>query len=243
MSEGTRTAEGDAPLHVHWLRHERVASHRGDIPLTDEGLKHIKTVGERFKAVFNDNEVVILMHTQTRRSRDTALALYESLKSGSEDNRQVELLAPVEEYAIRNPDIYVAGRRVEMVSSAEALVEQLPSTGLSPEQVEQIPFWRRFLVDSDRVGYWVNHPDPPGENADAVARRLFTFAASLLELPRERPQRYIGVTHSPTMRAFLRHYLLGYDPGEPEYGESIDLELKDSTVIIKYRSSYKNIVL
>lgn len=45
------------------------------------------------------------------------------------------------------------------------------------------------------------------------------------------------------MRAFLRRYLLGYDPGEPAYGESIDLYLTDSTVTIRYRDGYKKLKL
>lgn len=243
MPEVAGTAEEKVPLRVHLLRHEKVASHQGDVPLTDEGLEHIKAVVERLNATFSAGEVVTLLYAPTRRTRDTAMVLFDSLANGIGNTRRVriELLTPIEQYAIRNPDIYVAGRRVELVSSAAALVEQLPSTGLSSEQVEQIPFWHRFLVDADRIGYWVNHPNPPGENAEAVARRLFTFAASLLDLPRERPQRYICVTHSPTMRAFLRHYLLEYDPGEPDYGESVDLELAYSRVTVKYRSSYKDI--
>lgn len=33
--------------------------------------------------------------------------------------------------------------------------------------------------------------------ADAVARRVLTFATSLLDLPQVQPRRYICVTHSP----------------------------------------------
>jgi broad specificity phosphatase PhoE len=61
------------------------------------------------------------------------------------------------------------------------------------------------------------------ENTCAVARRVLTFATSLLDLPQVQPRRYICVTHSPVMRAFIRRYLLGQDPGEPGYGESIDM--------------------
>jgi broad specificity phosphatase PhoE len=230
-----------APIKVHWLRHGKVASHQGDIPLTDEGLAQIKAVGQSFSRELTSGEVVTILHAPTRRTRDTAETLYNSLAGVYDDSQrpQVSLIAPTEHQALRNPDIYVAGVRVELVSSAEALAEQLASTSLGPEDLEQLPFWRGFWGDSDRIGYWVNHSNPPGEDADTVARRLLTFAVSLLDLPHEQPQRYNCVTHSPTMRAFLRRYLLGYDPGEPEYGESIDLDLTDSTVTIRYRDGYK----
>jgi broad specificity phosphatase PhoE len=234
-----------APIKVHWLRHGKVASHQGDIPLTDEGLAHIKAVGQSFRRELASGEVVTILHAPTRRTRDTAEALYNSLVGVYDDNQrpQANLRAPNEHQAIRNPDIYVAGVRVELVSSAEALAEQLASTGLAPEDLEQLPFWRGFWGDPDRIAYWVNHSNPPGEDADAVARRLLTFSVSLLDLPREQPWRHICVTHSPTMRAFLRCYLLGYDPGEPAYGESIDLDLTDSTVTIRYRDGYKKLEL
>jgi broad specificity phosphatase PhoE len=155
---------------------------------------------------------------------------------------KIALLAPAEHAALRNPDIYVAGTRVELVSTAEALAEQLPSSGLAPEQLSQLPFFQGFWSDPDRIGYWVNHPNPPGEDADTVARRLLAFTVSLLDLPREQPRRYICVTHSPTMRAFLRRYLLGKDPGEPDYLETMDLSFApDDTLSLRFRGHSANI--
>jgi len=56
--------------------------------------------------------------------------------------------------------------------------------------------------------------------------------------------RLICVTHSPTMRAFVRRYLLGYDPGEPVYGESVDLDfIDDRSLAIHYRNTYKEVTL
>jgi len=87
------------------------------------------------------------------------------------------------------------------------------------------------------TGYWVNHPNPPGEDADTVARRLFTFAVSLLDLPCGQSRRYICVTHSPVMRAFLRRYLLGHDPGEPDYLEAVDLHFTpDGKLMLRFRN-------
>ena len=69
---------------------------------------------------------------------------------------------------------------------------------------------------------------------------MLTFAVSLLDLPRQQPRRYICITHSPDMRAFLYHYLLGRDPGEPNYTETIDLDFSSTgSLTISYREIHK----
>ncbi len=245
----------NAPLRVHWVRHAKVASHQGDLPLTDEGRRQVEDAGRQFSRKLLPGEVVSLLHAPTRRTRESALILYSSFVV----SRGVSLPAPwppsvpassqvlsppMEHWAIRNPDIYVAGVRIELVSTAEAVVEQLPPSSLDREHVAQLPFLRGFWADSDRIGYWVSHPNPPGEDADTVARRLLTFAVSLLDLPRAQPRRYICVTHSPTMRAFVRRYLLGHDPGEPGYLESVDIEFEDDgSCTIQYRGQQKKLLL
>lgn len=234
----------DAPLWVHWMRHAQVASHQGDLPLTDEGRREVERSGQQFSRKLVPGEVVSLLHAPTRRTRETALVLHNSMARaiGEVADPKIALLAPAEHAALRNPDIYVAGVRVELVSTANALAEQLSSSGLAPEQLSQLPFFQGFWSDPDRIGYWVNHPNPPGEDADTVARRLLTFTVSLLDLPREQPGRYICVTHSPTMRAFLRRYLLGKDPGEPDYLETIDLSFApDGSLSLRFRGHATNI--
>lgn len=239
-------ARTDAPLRVHWVRHGEVASHRGDIPLTAQGLQQMEEAGRRFGGKLIDGEIVSLLHAPTRRTRESAVVLHSMIAALYDGmvEPELELLDPLEHLAIRNPDLYVAGVRVEMVSSAETLAEQLPPGSPGPQELAEFPFWRGFWADPDRIGYWVKQHNPPGEDADTVARRLLTFAVSLLDLPRTRPRRYICVTHSPTMRAFLRRYLLGYDPGEPAYGESVDLDFIDGeSLTVHYRNDYKRFVL
>ena len=214
-----------APLRVHWIRHGKVASHRGDMPVTEEGLQQVEAAGQQLRSELADGEVIYLLHTTTRRSRETAYRLYRTLTTQEEDEQrvQVTVLEPAEQQAIRNPDIYVAGARTEMVSTPEALLEQLPGSHLTSEDLLRHPFLCGFWIDPDRIGYWVNHPDPPGEDADTVARRLFTFATSLRDLPSEAPRRYLCITHSPLIRAFVRRYISGADPGEPHFVESADM--------------------
>jgi broad specificity phosphatase PhoE len=228
----------DSPLRVHLMRHGKVDSHRGDLPLTDDGLKQAEAVGRRFSGELVSGEIATLLYAPTRRARETAEIIDRTLAKvyGRVDHQAFQLLAPAENWALRNPDLYVAGRRVEMVSSAEAMAEQLLSSGPGPEELMKLPFLRSFWEDLDRIGYWVNHPNPPGEDADTVARRVLTFAGSLLDLPREHPSRYFCITHSPVMRSFLRRYLLGYDPGEPDYVESVDMTFDpERSVTIRYR--------
>src|SRR6266700_4773684 len=235
----------NAPLWIHWVRHAKGASHQGNLPLTDEGRRQVEDAGRQFSRQLLPAEVVSLLHAPTRRTRETALVLYSSMVETLDHGEQpgVYLLAPTEHEAIRNPDIYVAGVRIELVSTAEAVVEQLPPSSLNPQQVAQLPFLRGFWANPDRIGYWVSHPNPPGEDADTVARRLLTFAVSLLDLPRRQPGRYICVTHSPVLRAFLRRYLVGHDPGEPDYLEAVDLHFApDGTLTLRFREHVRSAV-
>jgi broad specificity phosphatase PhoE len=122
-----------------------------------------------------------------------------------------------------------------MVSSAEALAEQLSAPPVDPATVSEHPFFSGFWAAPDRIGYWVEHPDPPGEDPAAVARRQMTFAVSLREAREDRPVRYVLSTHSPVLRAILLAYL-DEDPGEPGYLEPIDLILpEDGPPTLRFR--------
>lgn len=225
-------------LLVKLVRHGSVASHHGDIPVTAEGLEEAEEAGRRLSADLAPGTVVTFFHAQTRRTRETAAAMRWGMAAAlaASDTPAIELRPPAENWALRNPDLYVAGQRVEMVSSAEAMAAQLPGLLPSAAELAALPFLRGFWGTPDRIGYWVAHPDPPGEDADAVARRLLHFAASLRDLPAGRPRLYVCVTHSPLLRAFLRRYVLDEDRGEPAWVESIDLEFAmDDTVRLSYR--------
>jgi broad specificity phosphatase PhoE len=231
------------PILVHLVRHGRVASHRGDVPLTDEGLAEIERAGKRLARQLEPGERVHVLYSPTLRSRDTAGVLYATLLRAVAADEGVELSPPAEEWAIRNPDVFVAGRRVEMVSTAEALAAQIPETGLTAEQIDALPFYREFFRHPDRIGYWVADPNPPGETSEAVARRVMSYAISLSDLPRDRLWRFICVTHSPIMRAVLCCYLLPEDPGEPEWVESIDLRIEsDGKAEIHFRDACATIL-
>jgi broad specificity phosphatase PhoE len=211
-------------VRVHWLRHGSIASHRGDEPLTDEGVAQAHERGRALAEDLLPNEVVHFMHAPTLRTRQTAEEARTSMALTLDDASNVDLLEVGEQWAIRNPDIFVAGQRVELVSSAEALAEQLSAPPVAPGLLSEHPFFREFWASPDRIGYWVGHPDPPGEGAVAVARRQMAFAMSLPDVPEDRPVRYVLSTHSPVLRAISLCYL-GEDPGEPGYLEPVDLIL------------------
>ena len=212
-------------VRVHWVRHGKIASHRGDVPLTDEGVAQARERGRLLAEDLSPGEIVHFMHAPTLRTRQTVEEIRASMAEtlGSEG----DLLEVSEQRAIRNPDLYVAGQRIELVSSADALAEQLSEPPVDPETLSEHPFFREFWSSPDRIGYWVEHPDPPGEDTVAVARRQMTFAVSLLERPENRPARYVLSTHSPVLRAILLCYT-GEDPGEPGYLEPIDLILSEN---------------
>src|SRR3954451_22013067 len=91
------------------LRHGEVASHRGDVPVTEAGLEHAersgKAIGQALKGP------VTVLFGGPRRTRETA----ETVIRGIGDDTRID--GPADSFALRNPDMYVAGARVNMVSS------------------------------------------------------------------------------------------------------------------------------
>ncbi|MDQ3363257.1 MAG: histidine phosphatase family protein [Actinomycetota bacterium] len=211
-------------VRIHWLRHGKIASHRGNVPLTEEGQAQARERGRVLAEEISPGEAVHFMHAPTLRTRQTVGEVRASLEEALGPDSGVDLLGISEQWAIRNPDIFVAGQRVEMVSSVEALAEQLSAPPVDPETLANHPFFSAFLASSDRIGYWVEHPDSPGEDTVAVARRQMTFATSLLDEQEDGPARYVLATHSPVLRAVLLCYL-GEDPGEPGHLEPLELTL------------------
>ena len=192
--------------------------------MTESGLAQSRERGRLLAGDLSPGEIVHFMHAPTLRTRQSVEEIRSSMAAALSPGGGVDLLGVREQAAIRNPDLYVAGQRVEMVSRAEALAEQLSAPPVDPATVSKHPFFSGFWAAPDRIGYWVEHPDPPGEDPVAVARRQMTFAMSLTEAREDRPVRYVLSTHSPVLRAILLAYL-GEDPGEPGYLEPIDLML------------------
>jgi broad specificity phosphatase PhoE len=133
-------------------------------------------------------------------------------------------------FALRNPDLYLAGVRVDMVSSEAAFAAQVP--GFTEADVAKVAFFAEWLTVPDRVGWWVRHPEPPGDDAAAVAARIRTFAASLAD--RDDDTAFtVAVTHSPVLRACALEPA-GGDIGEPAWLAGLEAEVDvDRTVRLR----------
>ena len=188
------------------LRHGEVASHRGDVPVTEQGRAARGPVRKGHRRGVRHADGGALRrhpaHPQTA----------ESLIEGIADPGRV--IGPQDAFALRNPDMYVAGTRVNMVSSAASLAEQVP--GMSEQDAASHPWFAQFFSAPDRIGWWLDQDDPPGENAGSLIRRIEMFARSLADPGPLAGRLVLAVTHSPLLRATL-HSATGTDPGEPGY--------------------------
>jgi len=191
------------------LRHGEIASHHGDIPLTERGHQQARRAGRAIGRTGTTLSAVLT--SATVRTRETAADLYLGLRDAAPELTVTE---PRLSFALRNPDLYLAGHHVNFVSTATAFCEQAPV--LSEAQCLDVPFIAGFLNAPDRIRYWLTHPSPPGDDSRGVATRLATFVASLADVPGRESRTLIGITHSPLLRALALEFL-GADPGEPEY--------------------------
>jgi broad specificity phosphatase PhoE len=196
------------------LRHGEVDSHRGDVALTTLGRDRSVEAGRCLAT--SGVGAVRLLFGATRRAEETARGVRDGLAAAGG-----VVAGPDVAFALRNPDLYLAGARVDMVSSAEAFAAQVP--WLSAEDVLAAPFFAGFLSAPDRIGFWLRTPAPPGDDARAVAGRIVTFARSLGDRA-IRADTVVAVTHSPVLRA-ISLGLRDDDPGEPPYLNGFEVEI------------------
>ena len=192
-------------MRLYLLRHGEVTSHRGDVPITADAERHAFEVGRSL----GGREPIAVLSGDTRRAVDTARHLARGVVDAGG-----RVVGPEIAFALRNPDLYLAGARVDMVSTADALAGQVE--GLSPEDVVSLVFFPEFIESPDRVGWWLAHESPPGEDARSVAARIRAFARSLVDPVPGRPDVVVAVTHSPLLRAAGLDFL-GRDIGEPPW--------------------------
>ncbi|HEV7187450.1 MAG TPA: histidine phosphatase family protein [Blastococcus sp.] len=196
------------------LRHGEVTSHRGDVPVTDEGLETAVEVGRRLAR--RADGAIRVISGETRRTRDTAAAVARGAREAG-----AEVLEDGVAFALRNPDLYLAGVRVDMVSSEAAFATQIP--GFTEADVAKVDFFAQWLTVPDRVGWWVRHATPPGDDAAAVAARIRTFAGSLADR-NDATAFTVGITHSPVLRACALD-VAGADIGEPNWLAGLEAEI------------------
>ncbi|MEM9318939.1 MAG: histidine phosphatase family protein [Pseudomonadota bacterium] len=197
------------------------------MPITDDAQADIDAAVPRIKALGSADAAFLFLGTQTHRARQTAEILRLAIAPNSPE--------VVPAFALRNPDIHLAGSRVEMGSTAEFFAEQCEHIAMTPADVLAHPFYCGFLEAPDRIEFWVKHATPPGEDAAAVARRVLHFAQSFAAAPGDTDLVVACVTHSPVLRAILIEGLGIPDPGEPNWVEQIELVIGDSQMTYRFR--------
>lgn len=202
-------------MRILFLRHGEVASHRGDVPVTEGGLAHAETTGKAL-ASYADLPFTVFFGG-TRRTRETA----EAIIRGIGDPSRVQ--GPIDSFALRNPDMYAAGTRVNMVSSPEALAEQVP--GMTSEEAASIAWWTTFFAAPDRIGWWLEQGDPPGETVHELYTRIQRFVRTFADPGPYEGRLIVCVTHSPLLRSVLIG-ATGTDPGEPAYVTGAELVVR-----------------
>jgi broad specificity phosphatase PhoE len=202
------------PHRLYLLRHGEVTSHRGDVPVTAAGLHTAVEVGRHLAA--QTEGTLRIINGETRRTRETASAVAQGAREAG-----AEVLEGGVAFALRNPDLYLGGVRVDMVSSPEAFAAQVP--GLQDADITGNAFFGEWLTAPDRVGWWVRHKNPPGDDAAAVAARIRSFAGSLAD--RQGTTTFtVAITHSPVLRAVALD-VTGADPGEPAWLAGVHAEI------------------
>ena len=229
-----------ARLTLYLYRHAKVDGHRGDVPLAADADAAIDLAAAELLARLRPADRVAFLATRTRRSSDTAKGIRARLLASDMGLTQDEVRP---EHAIRNPDLYLAGHRVEMVSTGAAMAAQLPQGLMTGAQVEATRFYAGFFTARDRIEFWLRHQNPPGENAAAVARRIVTFCSSLGDADLDHDLHIAAVSHSPVMRAVLVHFMALADPGEPEWVEPIEITLASTGGHIRFRDQTRPLTI
>lgn len=190
------------------LRHGRVAHHRGDVPLTELGVAQAEAAGRWFGT--EQIEIAGLLSGETLRTTDTAehfAAGYRAASGG------LPIPEPVVSFGLRNPDLYLGGQRINLGEGAEFLASQSP--GVDAASVEDSVFYGGLLTAKDRVGYWLEHANVPGELASDVGRRVDVLARSLIDTAQWRGKTVVAITHSPVLRAVRFHHSGAYSKEPP----------------------------
>ena len=168
------------------LRHGEVTSHRGDVPVTEEGLQTAVEVGRRLAG--RADGAIRVISGETRRTRDTAAAVARGAREAGAEVREDGVA-----FALRNPDLYLAGVRVDMVSSEEAFAAQIP--GFTEADVAKVAFFTEWLTVPDRVGWCGGAPSPGGRRRGG--RRPHPHVRRQPRRPEDDTAFTVAVTHSP----------------------------------------------
>ena len=215
-------SNGGQSVRFLMLRHGRVAHHRGDVPLTDMGVAQAEAAGKWFA---NEGIVIAgLLSGETLRTRDTAERFAAAYRGACD----LELPDPVVSFGLRNPDLYLGGHRINMGQGAEFIASQ--ADGVSEAAVEESVFYHGLMNAPDRVGFWLEYGNVPGDSAQDVGRRIDVLARSLVDVTAWRGKTVVAMTHSPVLRAVRLHHWGGYSK-EPPFLHGYALTVQESGAI------------
>jgi broad specificity phosphatase PhoE len=214
---------------VYILRHGEVEHHRSDIDLTPRGREQAHVAGLALRNASQAGDTIHVFHSPVLRATETAFALYESLALTSERDahpRPETLYPPQPDPALHNVRFVTAPTREPQELSTLFAELRAPAylANLSPLRAE---FYRGFWSSADPMGYWLTHESGGGaESPGTVLDRVTSRLRDIFSRDGARRDVYIMVTHSGPMRALLRG-VFGADPGEPDFCETIALELSN----------------
>ena len=196
------------------LRHGEVTSHRGDVPVTEEGLQTAVEVGRRLAGRADGAIRVIsgetLPHPRHRRRGRPGRA--GGRRGGDRGRRRVRAAQP-RPLPRRGPREH--GEQRGRVRRTDPWVHRgRRRQGGLLRRVADRPGPRRVVGAASRA---------PGDDAAAVADRIRTFAASLAD--RDDATAFtVGITHSPVLRACALE-VAGTDIGEPNWLAGLEAEI------------------
>lgn len=233
---------------VYLVRHGEVEHHRNDVSLTPRGRAQAEAAGVAIADRIADGHRVSIQHSPLTRNLETAELLRASLSSAlAAAGRGQVLIAP------SKPDMALCNPRFFWESDKEPEEPSLlfAQFGAS-EYLRSVPparaeFYRGFWTSRDPMGYWLTHGSAGGAETPAmVLDRLLGRLRELFADGTTGPAHvhWIGVTHSGTIRALLRH-AFGSDPGEPDFCAAITLEPFSHVgqVMLSYHGKGKSLTL
>lgn len=217
------------------MRHGKIYDHKGDVPLAPEGYGDCVAAGRDLAALLQPGERVFCLHSPARRTTETCRLVQQGLEQGAaaRDLPGLSIVPARPEPALRNMDIILGGRRVELTSDVDSLAAQAADLGITAANLLQVPFFQGFFVAADPMGYWLQATELPGETGTEVAGRLSAWLQQLAAGAPGPVCRYVCITHSGVMRAFLSR-ATGHDPGEPEFAGRIDLAIGPGGATLGY---------
>lgn len=201
---------------IHLVRHGRIPDYQTDRPLTTAGAEEALAAGRQLAAIIQPGEAVRFYSSPARRARQTAALLRDGLRQVLADSPStitIRETAAVDD-RLQNNLMYVGGAAYDPITPLVEVARWRLHKTPSPENEACLNFQLSFWQAADPVAFWLSTPSQFAEPPQAVVTRTRALIKELLD--KSPPGRYICVTHSANLRAFLQ-VAFGRDPGSPPF--------------------------